>query len=83
MAYGDRRDYPKIDLYVRSPRWREGEVTDKYVGSTTWARTLKEAKAHFRSDSFVAGRGQVDLHPDDKVLAYYSEPRKTRARRSR
>lgn len=33
MNYGDKRDYPKIDIYVHG----------KYAGSTTWARTNKEA----------------------------------------
>lgn len=36
-AYGEKRDYPKIDLYIGG----------KYACSTTWARTLKEAVAHF------------------------------------
>lgn len=37
--YGDKTDYPKIDLYVYSEalqRWQ-------YVASTTWARTCREA----------------------------------------
>jgi len=33
MNYGDKRTYPKIDLYVDG----------KYLCSTTWARTYKEA----------------------------------------
>ena len=38
MAYGDKRDYPKIDIYVN-----EG-----YVCSTTWARTCYEAIQEFK-----------------------------------
>jgi hypothetical protein len=37
--YGDKRDYPKIDIYVFSEslkRWQ-------YVSSTTWSRTCREA----------------------------------------
>lgn len=36
MAYGDKRDYPKIDLYEMP--------SGDYLGSTTWSKTLKEAK---------------------------------------
>ena len=42
-AYGVKTDYRKIDLYVRSLRL--GGFT--YVLSTTWARTLKEAREKF------------------------------------
>jgi len=81
MAYGDKRDYPKIDLYIRTSAG--GRYSDKYVGSTTWARSLSEAKIKFRDNQFVAGRGRVSVNPDEYVVAYYAEPRKTRARRSR
>lgn len=37
MAYGDKRNYPKISITVRG----------YYKVSTTWARTVKEAKAHY------------------------------------
>jgi hypothetical protein len=37
MKYGDKRDYPKISIYVRG----------KYVATTTWARTLRIAKAAY------------------------------------
>lgn len=37
MEYGDRRNFPKIDLY-----WR-----GSYRASTTWAKTCKEAKERF------------------------------------
>ncbi len=42
-AYGDKRDYRKINLYVQLGK------SDAYVyqGSTTWAATCKEAKARF------------------------------------
>jgi hypothetical protein len=33
MAFGDKRDYPKIDVYADG----------KYLHSTTWCRTCKEA----------------------------------------
>lgn len=41
LKYGDKRDYPKIDLYER----REGRWL--YVSSTTWSRTCAEAKARY------------------------------------
>ena len=33
--YGTFYDYPKIDIYCRS--------TGKYIASTTWAKTCREA----------------------------------------
>lgn len=35
--YGDKRDYPKIDLYIGS----------QYVATTTWSKTLKQAREEF------------------------------------
>lgn len=37
MSYGDKRNYTKIDIYYDG----------KYVGSTTWSKTLKEAKTRY------------------------------------
>ena len=37
MAYGAKRDYRKIDIFV----------SGVYVGSTTWSRTCAEAVARF------------------------------------
>ena len=34
MIYGEKRDYKKIDIYVNNT----------YVASTTWSKTLEEAK---------------------------------------
>lgn len=36
--YGDKRDYPKIDIYVDG----------KYVATTTWAKTCKEAAEKYK-----------------------------------
>jgi hypothetical protein len=44
MAYGDKRNCKKIDLYVRS----HGDKVWTYATSTTWARTCKEAVEHFQ-----------------------------------
>lgn len=38
MAYGDKRDFPKIDVARRG---------GGYVGSTTWAKTCREACERF------------------------------------
>jgi hypothetical protein len=43
-VYGEKRDYPKIDLFTRTlcPTCRA--LSDwRYVGSTNWARTCREA----------------------------------------
>jgi hypothetical protein len=37
--YGDKRDYKKINFYDKK--------TGKYLCSTTWARTCKEAMEHY------------------------------------
>jgi hypothetical protein len=42
VTYGDKRDHRKIDLHVRV-----AADAFKYVGTTTWAATCKEAKAQF------------------------------------
>jgi hypothetical protein len=38
LAYGDKRDYPKIEIFSNG----------MYVGTTTWARTIKEAIANYK-----------------------------------
>ena len=37
-AYGDKRDYPKIDIFENG----------KYVATTTWAKTCKEAEEKYK-----------------------------------
>lgn len=37
MEYGDKRDYPKIDIYVNG----------EYRVSTTWSATCREARKRF------------------------------------
>jgi hypothetical protein len=45
MAYGDKRDYPKIELFVKtSLGWN-------YIGTTTWAKTCKEAVERYKADN--------------------------------
>jgi hypothetical protein len=41
MQYGDKRDYPKINIYVNR----------NYRCSTTWAATCKEAVEHFKASN--------------------------------
>lgn len=41
MTYGDKRDYRKIDISW----WCETERYWHYAGTTTWAKTCKEAVA--------------------------------------
>ncbi len=52
--YGDKRDYPKIELYTMSPSTGEWQ----YAGTTTWSRTCKEAAQRFKA-----------LHPEQTVGA--------------
>lgn len=58
-SYGDKRDYPKIELYY------DGE----YKGTTTWARTCREAK-----EKFIQAHPRIGgyMHPIDpsKVKAF-------------
>ena len=37
MAYGDKRDFPKIELVYNG----------KYVGTTTWSKTCREAREKY------------------------------------
>ncbi len=46
MAYGDKRDYRKIEIFVNG----------KYIATTTWSKTCKEAKRRFLNDHPM-GRG--------------------------
>jgi hypothetical protein len=47
MNYGDKRDFPKIDIFVGSAgSWQ-------YRASTSWSKTCREAKARF----FAAHQG--------------------------
>ena len=52
MSYGDKRDYPKIELVYAG----------KYVGTTTWSKTCREAREKY-----------IELHPTcdaSKVKAF-------------
>lgn len=39
MAYGDKRDYRKIDIYRKGTK----VTPPKYIASTTWSKTCREA----------------------------------------
>jgi hypothetical protein len=41
MAYGDKRDYRKIEIFVK----RAGKSEFEYFASTTWSPTCKDAVA--------------------------------------
>ncbi len=41
IKYGDKRDYPKIELFSKR--------TGKYLGTTTWSRTVKEAESMYET----------------------------------
>jgi hypothetical protein len=45
MAYGDKRDYPKINLYYVGKY--KGRNQMNYAGTTTWSKDTKEAVRHF------------------------------------
>ena len=53
MTYGNKRDYPKIDIYWR-PKGDKGAQW-QYAATTTWSRTCREAVANYQPDngSFV------------------------------
>ena len=41
LQYGDKRDYPKINIYARH------DGRSDYLCSTTWARTCREAEEQY------------------------------------
>ena len=47
MNYGDKRDYPKIDIYVNR----------NYRCSTTWAKTCEEAVERFIAKGEAMSQG--------------------------
>lgn len=49
--YGSKRDYPKIDIYVNG----------KYVASTTWSATCKEARTRYLEAMALQG---ISVHGD-------------------
>ena len=58
MAYGDKRDYKKIDIYKR------GRGVHIYLASTTWAKNLKDAREQFAIGS--------KIYAASDLIAYYS-----------
>jgi len=46
MSNGNKRDYPKIDIYVDGV----------YAVSTTWSRTCSEAKARYIARNGSTGK---------------------------
>jgi hypothetical protein len=52
-AYGDKRDFKKIEIFVKG----------KYVGTTTWAKGLKEAKEKFLEKN-------SNVKPEDVVVKF-------------
>jgi len=50
MAYGDKRDYPKIDIYAQGI----------YQCSTTWAKSCKEARERYKSPT--GGTAKITAH---------------------
>lgn len=61
MQYGDKRDYPKIDIYIGG----------KYAGSTTWAKTCKEAMQRFRTSNCLLRSNPVA----GAITAHFSKER--------
>lgn len=52
-AYGDKRDFKKIEIFVKG----------KYVGTTTWAKGLKQAKEKFLEKN-------SNVKPEDVVVKF-------------
>lgn len=64
MAYGDKRDFPKIDIFVD---FGKGNGGLRYLASTTWARTCKEAR-----ERYAAANG-YDAGSAAKLRAFYDK----------
>lgn len=58
MNYGDKRDYPKINIFVRHHNGKESYFA--YAASTTWAKTCKEAKERYYQAKYPAV-GRCDI----------------------
>ena len=61
MAYGDKRDYKKIDIYLKN---KGG--SSHYLASTTWSKTCKEAVAVYREKYFLADTSKMIFARFDK-----------------
>ncbi len=53
MAYGDKRDYRKIDIFLKRPGG-----AFKYLASTTRAKTCREARERY---AIANGQAASDL----------------------
>lgn len=57
IKYGDKRDYPKIDIFVENV----------YAGSTTWSKTCKDAQRRYVCANLEETKGRkVQAHFDKK-----------------
>ncbi len=57
IPYGQRRDYPKICIYV------DGD----YVGTTTWARTCKIAREQYAAKAGIHISRVQAKYKDDEL----------------
>lgn len=76
--YGVRRTYQKIDIYRRAT----ADAPGKYLASTTWARTRREAREKFAEKSggiytasdlvaVYSNTGHVSLEPKEKAMSRF------------
>ncbi len=54
MAYGDNRDYPKIDCFVNNV----------YYGTTTWSKSCKEARERLAFDLKISIKSVTAFYQD-------------------
>jgi hypothetical protein len=59
MAYGDKRNYRKIDIFLKD---KSKKGMNKYLGSTTWAATCKQAKERYAHS--------YKMNPDDLIVRF-------------
>ena len=59
--YGNKRDYPKIDI----------SANGRYICSTTWSKTCRQAAAIFRNEMLIRTSGLNILDRDKWGLTGY------------
>lgn len=63
-AYGDKRDYPKIDIYVKVGK------ESIYLATTTWSKTCQQACDMYRKNN------PAQKCPDDMFARFQNVKKK-------
>lgn len=61
-SYGDKRDYPKIDIYAKTFNGIRHVKAGKYLCTTTWSKTCRDAVERYIERNPTTGYAGSDLY---------------------